>query len=127
MIQDAFVDGLLTGGVDVVDCGLVPTPALLFAIKEARSTAGVIVSGSHTPSEIAGILFFLSDTGEMDSRGERTFETIYQSEPWLRSSPERRGSIQSMEIIELYLSEIAKELTRIGGGPRQRGYMFNAD
>ena len=115
MIQTAFVDGLLTGGVDVVDCGLVPTPALLFAMKEARATAGVIVSGSHTPSEIAGILFFLSDTGEMDSRGEKLFETIYQSKPWLRQSSERKGSVQSVEIIELYLNEVAKMVGHVGG------------
>jgi phosphomannomutase/phosphoglucomutase len=107
--------GLLSGGVDVVDCGLAPTPALLFAMKEKKSSAGVIVSGSHTPAEIAGILFFLSDTGEMDPRGERYFESLYSSEPWLRSSPEKKGSMQSMEIIELYLREISKEIGNIGG------------
>jgi phosphomannomutase len=109
------MNGLLNGGVDVADCGLAPTPALLFAMKERKPSAGVIVSGSHTPAEIAGILFFLSDTGEMDSHGERTFETLYRSEPWLQSSPEKKGSVQSMEIIELYLSAVAKQVGSIGG------------
>jgi phosphomannomutase len=68
-IQDALMNGLLDGGVDVMDCELVPTPALLFAMKEAESSGGVMVTGSHTPPEIAGLLFFLSDTGEMDPRG----------------------------------------------------------
>jgi phosphomannomutase/phosphoglucomutase len=114
-IQTAFMNGLLNGGVDVVDCGLAPTPALLFAMKVRKSSAGVIVSGSHTPADIAGILFFLSDTGEMDPRGERSFENFYRSEPWLRPSPERKGSVQYMEIIELYLTEISKEVGDIGG------------
>jgi phosphomannomutase/phosphoglucomutase len=109
------MNGLLNGGVDVTDCGLTPTPALLFAVKERKSSAGVIVSGSHTPAEIAGILFFLNDTGEMDPRGERRFERLYSSEPWLQSSPGRKGSIQPLEIIELYLREVAKQVGNVGG------------
>ena len=114
-IQTAFMNGLLNGGVDVVDCGLAPTPALLFAVKEQKSSAGVMVSGSHTPAEIAGILFFLSDTGEMDPRGERSFENLYRSEPWLLPSREKKGSVQSTEIIEPYLREVAKQVGNIGG------------
>jgi phosphomannomutase/phosphoglucomutase len=114
-IQTHLSDGLLKGGVNVNDCGLVPTPALLFAMKEHRASAGVIVTGSHTPAEIAGVLFFLSDTGEMDPAGELTFENIYRSEPWLRSPLPRAGSLQSKEIIETYLTELTKQVGRIGG------------
>ena len=80
------MSGLLVGGVNVLDCGLVPTPALLFTLKETHSTAGLMVTGSHTPPEISGILFFLSDTGEMDSRGETVLEEIYWSERWRKST-----------------------------------------
>jgi phosphomannomutase / phosphoglucomutase len=114
-LQTGLMGGLLKGGVDVVDCGLTPTPALLFALKEMNASAGVMVSGSHTPPEIAGVLFFLSDTGEMDSRGERSFERIFASEPWLRPSSGRKGSLQSMEINELYLREIGRHVGSIGG------------
>ena len=114
-IQSALMDGLLEGGVDVVDCGLAPTPALLFAMKDTKSSAGVMVSGSHTPAEIAGVLFFLSDTGEMDLQCERFFESLYWSEPWLRSSPEKKGILASMEIIELYLEEVVKHAKSVEG------------
>ena len=114
-IQAHLVDGLLRGGVNVVDCGLAPTPALLYAMKEGKASAAVIVSGSHTPAETAGLLFFLSDTGEMDSQGERAFENIYRTEPWLQSSPPNKGHVQSKEIIELYLTEVAKHVGKIGG------------
>jgi phosphomannomutase/phosphoglucomutase len=114
-IQTTVMHGLREGGVDVVDCGLAPTPALLFAMREAKSSAGVMVSGSHTPAEIAGVLFFLGDTGEMDLRSERSFESIYYSEPWLRAPPEKKGSLDSLEIIDFYVEEVVKRAGNVGG------------
>jgi phosphomannomutase len=104
----------MEGGVDVVDCSVVPTPALLFALKEARSSAGVMVTGSHTPADIAGLLFFLSDTGEMDPNGERLFEQLYVSEPW-RHSRSKKGSVRSEEIVEVYLRDVARQLRDVAG------------
>jgi phosphomannomutase/phosphoglucomutase len=113
-IQNALMKGLLEGGVGVMDCGLVPTPALLFAMKEAKSLGGVMVTGSHTPPEIAGILFFLSDTGEMDPRGERAFEGIYASAPWRQHPPGSRGSLASLEILDAYSRTIEAKIGYIG-------------
>ena len=114
-IQTTLMDGLLLGGVDVADCGVIPTPGLLFAVRENDASAGLMVSGSHTPPEIAGVLFFLSDTGEMDSRGERSFESIFYSEPWLQSAASKKGQIQTLEITELYLRNVVKAIGNVGG------------
>jgi phosphomannomutase/phosphoglucomutase len=109
------MQGVLKGGVDVIDCGVVPTPALLFALKDASALGGVMVSGSHTPAETAGILFFLGDTGEMDSQGEMTFENLYHSEPWRQTAQEQKGSLQSAEIIEDYLGRVEETIGHIEG------------
>lgn len=114
LIQTALMSGLLTGDVDVIDCGLVPTPALLFVIKKARYRAALMVTGSHTPHQFTGILFFLSDTGEMDSRGERLLEDIYRSERWHTPTRNEKGSLSSLDIIDTYLHEITKQVGNIG-------------
>jgi phosphomannomutase/phosphoglucomutase len=114
-IQKALMTGLMKGGVDVADCGLVPTPALLFAMREAEASAGVMVTGSHTPPEIAGILFFLSDTGEMDPRGERSFEDIYHSAPWRQRPSSRTGSVSSLDVLEAYTKTVETKINDIGG------------
>jgi len=113
--QEALMNGLLEGGVDVMDCGLVPTPALLFAMREAESSGAVMVTGSHTPPEIAGILFFLSDTGEMDPGGEGLFEEIYASAPWRQHRPGSKGSRGSLEILDAYAKTIEAKIGYIGG------------
>jgi phosphomannomutase/phosphoglucomutase len=114
-LQARLTQGLMKGGLDVVDCGVVPTPALLFVMKNAKATAAVIVSGSHTPAKTAGLLFFLADTGEMDPRDESAFEHHYHSEPWFQSSAEKKGSLESLEIIESYLGIVANEIRHVSG------------
>jgi len=114
-IQAALMDGLMRGGVDVLDCGLAPTPALLFAMKHSKAVAAAMVSGSHTPPEIAGILFFLSDTGEMDPQTEALFEHDYASQPWLQPPSEQKGSLESMDAIEPYIREVARHVGYMGG------------
>lgn len=53
MLQAALVDGLLAGGVDVVDIGAVTTPMLYFAAATV-CTSGVQVTGSHNPRDHNG-------------------------------------------------------------------------
>ena len=108
------MEGCLVGGLDVVDCGLTPTPALLVALREEKAQGGLMVSGSHTPPEIAGILFFEADTGETDPSGQRKFDNLYRAEPWIESSP-RKGSLRSMDVTDMYLGTLAREVSRIEG------------
>ena len=52
----ALISGLLSGGVDVEDCGIIPTPAVLWALKRRELNGAAVVTGSHTPKEIIGML-----------------------------------------------------------------------
>lgn len=114
-IQSDLMLGLVGGGVNVVDCGLVPTPALLFALKESKASAGVVVTGSHTPAEIGGVLFFLSDTGEMGPNEEGIFEKLYWSETSSSNAGGTNGSITSLDILDDYVRLIEKQLGNVGG------------
>ncbi len=42
---------LLASGADVLELGVVPTPTLIFHVKETRAPGGVMVSASHNPQE----------------------------------------------------------------------------
>lgn len=114
-IQRDLMLGLKEGGIEVVDCGLVPTPALLCALKESKASAGVVVTGSHTPADIGGVLFFLSDTGEMGPNEEGIFEKLYWSETAGSRESGSRGSIASLDILDDYVRLIEKQLGDVGG------------
>ncbi len=47
--------GLRTGGCDVIDIGMVPTPVLYFATHHLGTGTGVMVTGSHNPPQYNGL------------------------------------------------------------------------
>ena len=53
-------------GLDVLDCGALPTPALAFAAKGA---AAIMITGSHIPADRNGLKFYLPN-GEISKSDE---------------------------------------------------------
>jgi len=53
-LRDALGRGLTESGLDVVDIGLCPTPALYFSLYHLKPGAGIMITGSHNPAEFNG-------------------------------------------------------------------------
>ena len=47
--------GLMAGGCEVIDIGMVPTPVLYFATHTLETDTGIMVTGSHNPPEYNGL------------------------------------------------------------------------
>ena len=58
-IYQQLIDALQATGCDVVGIGLVATPMLYFATHHCVTQAGVMVTGSHNPSDINGMKIVL--------------------------------------------------------------------
>ncbi|KSU55943.1 phosphoglucosamine mutase [Microbacterium enclense] len=54
----AVAAGLASSGVDVLDAGVIPTPATAFLIADHDADFGVMVSASHNPAPDNGIKIF---------------------------------------------------------------------
>lgn len=50
----SLISGLLKGGLDVMNLGVCPTPATYFSIFHRKLDGGIMVTGSHNPSEYNG-------------------------------------------------------------------------
>jgi len=53
----AVARGAADEGVDVVDCGVLPTPALALAAQKA-GTIAIMITGSHIPADRNGLKFY---------------------------------------------------------------------
>jgi phosphomannomutase/phosphoglucomutase len=58
-IKSALIRALMESGRDVIDIGLVPTPLLYFATRHLDYKSGVMITGSHNPSEHNGLKIVL--------------------------------------------------------------------
>jgi phosphoglucosamine mutase len=57
-IGAAVAAGLASSGIDVLDAGVIPTPACAFLVGSVGADFGVMVSASHNPAPDNGIKFF---------------------------------------------------------------------
>jgi phosphomannomutase/phosphoglucomutase len=58
-LVDAVARGLMASGCDVIHVGAVPTPVLYFATHQLDTGSGVMVTGSHNPSNYNGLKIML--------------------------------------------------------------------
>ncbi|MCU1513330.1 MAG: phosphoglucosamine mutase [Microbacteriaceae bacterium] len=57
-IAAAVAAGFASSGVDVLDAGIIPTPAAAFLIADVKADFGVVISASHNAAPDNGIKFF---------------------------------------------------------------------
>ena len=94
MLTWAVSAGLVSVGVDVIDLGIVPTPTVLFMVREERAAGGMAITASHNPIEWNG-LKFVGPTGTfLDEREGGDLLKIYAGERAEKSSWNALGRIE---------------------------------
>lgn len=58
-LSESLAKGINSTGIDVLDLGLVPSPIIFFVAHHSEGKTGVIVTGSHNPSEYNGLKIIL--------------------------------------------------------------------
>lgn len=66
--------GLMDGGVDVVDAGILPTAAIAYLTKHEGFDYGIMITASHNPSEYNGIKIFSKKGEKLDPSEEELVE-----------------------------------------------------
>lgn len=76
-LSNAVISGLMSSGRDVAEAGLVPTPALQYAVKALGYRGGVMVTASHNPAKYNGVKVSGQDGVEVPRLDEQRIEKIY--------------------------------------------------
>lgn len=79
MFEDALAAGICSMGVNVIQVGPVPTPALAFLTRDMRCNAGVMITASHNPYQDNGIKFFAADGFKLPDAEELRIEKLIAS------------------------------------------------
>lgn len=76
MLINAVSAGLCSVGANVVNLGVVSTPAVAIIIGKYKADAGIMISASHNPSEFNGIKVFSGDGFKLPDMLEERVEDI---------------------------------------------------
>ena len=61
IFADQLINGLISTGVDVENIGQGPTPMLYYSVKERNADGGIMITGSHNPSDYNGFKMTLQN------------------------------------------------------------------
>ncbi|MDZ7588786.1 MAG: phosphoglucosamine mutase [Parasphingorhabdus sp.] len=96
MMENALVAGFTSVGMDVVQVGPMPTPAVALLTRSMRADLGVMISASHNPYQDNGIKLFGPDGFKLSDADEITIER-YLTETVALAKPEDIGRAKRFE------------------------------
>ena len=97
MLSLALAAGAASGGAEVIDLGVLPTPGVAALAPRLRAAAAGVVSASHNPYPDNGIKFFSGGGRKLSAEKEREIETLTGD-----TGPERPtgGGVGAVERLE---------------------------
>jgi len=103
-LHDALLAGLLAAGCEVTDLDIVPTPLLYYSVFHLRADAGVMITGSHNPSDYNG---FKVMHGKSTIHGEE----IQKIRQLIETADFKNGvgSLKAFDIATPYVDEISAQ------------------
>ena len=87
MMESAMVAGFTSVGMDVIQVGPMPTPAVAMLTKELRADLGVMISASHNPFADNGIKLFGPDGYKLSDAAEAAIEKLMEQGATLIDAP----------------------------------------
>ncbi|HLD76452.1 MAG TPA: phosphomannomutase/phosphoglucomutase, partial [Candidatus Norongarragalinales archaeon] len=100
----AFMQGFVSAGGDVIDVGMVPTPAVYFANRHFATLAGCAITASHNPPEYNGAKFVYG----AQSVGGKEVQAIKDFFLKMPKKIQKKGTVQMRDLKTPYLSALTK-------------------
>jgi phosphoglucosamine mutase len=108
-IKEAVISGLLSCSINVVDLGILPTPALALLTGKLGFSAGIMVTASHNPPEFNGIKLFGQDSLGYSPAQEAEIEKVYFERKFRRG---KQGTLaQAQDAKQRYFAFIKDRLS----------------
>ncbi len=112
MLEAAITSGLCSVGADVVQAGVMPTPAVSYLIANGHADGGIMLSASHNPYEFNGIKVFGQGGFKLTDDEEFEIEEIIldQTKPYsIRWGWELGRIYRNEKLVDEYVAYLAEE------------------
>ena len=118
MLSRALSAGVASGGADVVDLGVLPTPGVAALAPRLAATAAAVVSASHNPFPDNGIKFFSGEGRKLAPEREDEIESLLEPES-LRPTGSGVGSVEVLgDAVQIYAEYVLGRLRPPAAGTK---------
>jgi len=106
--RDIIADTFLEQGYDITDIGEVPTPVMYYALRHFHIKTGIMITGSHNPSDYNGFKVAINDHCIFGKEIKRIFELT--KEGIIENNDKTKGELKESDAITPYVEEIASKI-----------------
>ncbi|MBR5783444.1 MAG: phosphoglucosamine mutase [Clostridia bacterium] len=106
MLTGAMISGFCYSGVNVIDTGILPTPALAFLIDRMGADAGVMISASHNPFEYNGLKILTKGGIKLPDEKEQEIEALMDDFDSVEPCRELGNLSYNMQAKDFYLEHL---------------------
>lgn len=120
-LSAALIEGLRQGGLNVVDCGMGPTPQLYFSVYKNDFDAGIQVTGSHNPSDQNGFKMMIGKTtlsGDAIVDLKQRVEALSSASAADGVAQEVRGTLENYDANTPYIADLIERSSSVMGERR---------
>ena len=115
-MADALIEGMVSAGATVVDCGMATTPAMFMSIvfEETYYDGAAMITASHLPFNRNGIKFF-------DPEGGLEHDDITEilNLASLLNPAKVSGNVQTFDLLSVYADYLKNKISQaLGGGEK---------
>lgn len=110
MLKNALISGLLSTGINVIDVGIAPTPAIQFACKYFKVDGGAVITASHNPPEYNGIKLLEPNGLGLKKERESRVEELFFNEEFHKAKWHEIGQLVERDIIRPYIDAIKSKV-----------------
>lgn len=105
----ALIRGLTDSGCNVVDIGLCGTEQVYFATFHLETDGGIMITASHNPMDYNGMKLVKAGSKPISGdTGLRDIEEIAVSGSFLKESAQKKGSVNSISIMDDYIQHLLR-------------------
>ena len=105
-LRDLLIEGVTSGGIDVIDVGVVPTPLQYFSVVHWKLDGGAMITGSHNAAEYNGFKLGVGPSTLYGAEIQRLRQLI-EGRDFVRTA--RTGTVTARPVIPEYHDFIRRQ------------------
>jgi len=106
--QDAFTQGILSSGIDVIDIGEIMTQMVYYGQYRFQVNGGCMVTASHNPKNYNGFKLAIGFSQTTGPEEVQEIRKLVEEEKFV--IPSKRGSLSRVDIKEDYYKDVLKRV-----------------
>lgn len=107
VMAKSVINGLLAMGIEVENIGRGPTPMLYFAVKDHMADGGVMITGSHNPSDYNGFKMTLQNGPVYGDAVQELGRIAAEGDYELADG----GSVREVDVQDTYVDRLLRDYT----------------